>query len=195
MTGRMRCPDEKTLRDAYGKVDPGELTRAGYQRLAALVEKEAAVNTRTPEGCPNANGTALTAPPNVNHRPRAAPGLRSGRQVSARCHAPGQLAGLCLLRGAPPGRADRRGPRGRRQDQRNPRVSAPDGTDPRRGTGGGLVTLDALHAQREHARYLVEERGAHYLLSVKGNQKNLAQASSLEADPGPAPNQRARPRP
>ncbi|MET4641481.1 putative transposase YbfD/YdcC [Streptomyces atratus] len=40
-----------------------------------------------------------------------------------------------------------------------------------------LVTLDALHAlhaQREHARYLVEERGAHYLLSVKGNQKNLA---------------------
>jgi predicted transposase YbfD/YdcC len=37
-----------------------------------------------------------------------------------------------------------------------------------------VVTLDALHAQREHARYLVEERGAHYLLSVKGNQKNLA---------------------
>ena len=33
-----------------------------------------------------------------------------------------------------------------------------------------VVTLDALHAQREHARYLVEERGAHYLLSVKGNQ-------------------------
>ncbi|MEU0969024.1 hypothetical protein ABZ357_27715 [Streptomyces sp. NPDC005917] len=37
-----------------------------------------------------------------------------------------------------------------------------------------MVTLDALHAQREHARYLVEERGAHHLLSVKGNQKNLA---------------------
>ncbi|MEV0489479.1 hypothetical protein [Streptomyces atratus] len=52
ITGRMRCPDEKTLRDAYGKVDPGELTRAGYQRLAAVVEKEAAVNAQTPEGLP-----------------------------------------------------------------------------------------------------------------------------------------------
>jgi predicted transposase YbfD/YdcC len=37
-----------------------------------------------------------------------------------------------------------------------------------------VVTLDALHAQREHARYLVQERGAHYLLSVKGSQVILA---------------------
>ena len=34
-----------------------------------------------------------------------------------------------------------------------------------------VVTVDAMHAQRDHARYLVEERRAHYLLSVKGNQK------------------------
>jgi hypothetical protein len=33
-----------------------------------------------------------------------------------------------------------------------------------------LVTVDALHAQHDHARYLVEARKAHYLLSVKNNQ-------------------------
>ncbi|MBR7679147.1 ISAs1 family transposase, partial [Streptomyces daliensis] len=38
---------------------------------------------------------------------------------------------------------------------------------------GTVVTVDALHAQRAHASYL-HERGAHYLLTVKGNQKNLA---------------------
>jgi predicted transposase YbfD/YdcC len=36
-----------------------------------------------------------------------------------------------------------------------------------------LVTADALHCQKSHAKYLVEERGAHYLLTVKGNQETL----------------------
>jgi len=37
---------------------------------------------------------------------------------------------------------------------------------------GVLVTADALHAQREHATWL-HERGAHYLVTVKGNQPSL----------------------
>jgi predicted transposase YbfD/YdcC len=35
-----------------------------------------------------------------------------------------------------------------------------------------VVTADALHAQREHAEYL-HRRGAHYVLTVKGNQPSL----------------------
>src|SRR6476661_2084996 len=35
---------------------------------------------------------------------------------------------------------------------------------------GAVVTADALHAQRSHAGYLVTQRGAHYLLTVKRNQ-------------------------
>jgi predicted transposase YbfD/YdcC len=35
-----------------------------------------------------------------------------------------------------------------------------------------VVTADALHAQREHAAYL-HRRGAHYVLTVKGNQQSL----------------------
>ncbi|MCY0963414.1 ISAs1 family transposase [Streptomyces sp. H27-H5] len=35
---------------------------------------------------------------------------------------------------------------------------------------GTVVTADALHTQREHAKWLVEAKNAHYLLVVKGNQ-------------------------
>ena len=38
---------------------------------------------------------------------------------------------------------------------------------------GAVVTADALHAQRAHAEYLVDARGAHYLLTVKRNQPHL----------------------
>jgi len=38
---------------------------------------------------------------------------------------------------------------------------------------GVLVTADALHCQKDHAKYLVEQHGAHYLPTVKGNQPTL----------------------
>jgi len=38
---------------------------------------------------------------------------------------------------------------------------------------GKVVTADAMHAQKEHARFLVEEKGADYVFTVKGNQGNL----------------------
>lgn len=38
---------------------------------------------------------------------------------------------------------------------------------------GVTVTGDALHTQRDHARHLVEDKNAHYLLLVKGNQPRL----------------------
>ena len=40
------------------------------------------------------------------------------------------------------------------------------------GLDGALVTMDALHAQRDHATWL-HKRGAHYLVTVKGNQPGL----------------------
>jgi hypothetical protein len=38
---------------------------------------------------------------------------------------------------------------------------------------GRVVTADALHTQRETARFLVEDKQAHYLLTVKENQPTL----------------------
>jgi predicted transposase YbfD/YdcC len=48
---------------------------------------------------------------------------------------------------------------------------------------GAVVTADAIHTQRSHASYLVEERGADYVLIVKANQPNLfAQLDALNWD-------------
>ncbi|HKS45058.1 MAG TPA: ISAs1 family transposase [Amycolatopsis sp.] len=41
------------------------------------------------------------------------------------------------------------------------------------GLTGVLVTADAMHTQRAHASYLVEQRGADYILIAKANQPNL----------------------
>ncbi|WP_326592068.1 ISAs1 family transposase [Streptomyces sp. NBC_01294] len=41
---------------------------------------------------------------------------------------------------------------------------------------GVTVTADALHTQREHARFLVEEKHAHYVFVVKANQPGLSAA-------------------
>jgi len=42
-----------------------------------------------------------------------------------------------------------------------------------------VITADALHAQRSHAKYLAR-RGAHYVITVKGNQPSLyAQVAAL----------------
>jgi len=40
---------------------------------------------------------------------------------------------------------------------------------------GSLVTADALHTQSETARIIVQEKGADYLFTVKGNQPGVAQ--------------------
>lgn len=40
---------------------------------------------------------------------------------------------------------------------------------------GRVVTADALHTQTETARYLIEDKNAHYLFSVKDNQPSLKQ--------------------
>lgn len=45
---------------------------------------------------------------------------------------------------------------------------------------GVTVSADALHTQRDHARYLVKEKGAHYAFTVKRNQPSLyAQLKAL----------------
>jgi predicted transposase YbfD/YdcC len=38
---------------------------------------------------------------------------------------------------------------------------------------GAIVTADAMHAQRGHAEYLVYQRAAHFVLTVKRNQPHL----------------------
>lgn len=58
---------------------------------------------------------------------------------------------------------------------------------------GQVVSLDALHTQQETARYLIEEKHADYLFTVKDNQPTLKadiEALNLAAFPPSAPNDR-----
>ena len=58
---------------------------------------------------------------------------------------------------------------------------------------GRVVTADALHTQRETARFLVEDKGAHDLLTVKENQPTLyADLSALSEAHVPAVRRDAR---
>lgn len=51
---------------------------------------------------------------------------------------------------------------------------------------GRVVTADALHTQTETARYLVEDKQAHYLFTVKDNQPTLkADIASLQMEAFP----------
>ena len=47
-----------------------------------------------------------------------------------------------------------------------------------------VITADAMHCQRDHVTYLAE-RGAHWILMVKGNQPHLRNSSPLY--PGGSP--------
>ena len=63
---------------------------------------------------------------------------------------------------------------------------------------GHIVTPDALHTPTATARFLVEEKPAHYVMEVKGNQRTLqdACAALALADCSPSgPNDRSGPRP
>jgi hypothetical protein len=170
LAGRIRCPDEKTLRDAYAKVSPGELTRAGYQRLAALAETATAgeASALTPQGLPEREQrraqrvTRLDGPP-----PTQTGRIRRRRQMPARRQRPdgSQLYIFSAVRhqDALTVAAREVGAKTNEIPEFQPLMEQIDDED----LNDAVVTLDALHAQREHARYLVEERGAHYLLSVK----------------------------
>ena len=56
-----------------------------------------------------------------------------------------------------------------------------------------VVTADAMHTQRETARFLVEDKHAHYLFTVKDNQPTLREAIA-ELSPAHFPPARRNPR-
>jgi predicted transposase YbfD/YdcC len=51
---------------------------------------------------------------------------------------------------------------------------------------GRVVTADALHTQEQTARYLVQDKQAHYVFTVKDNQPTLKDdIASLQMEASP----------
>ncbi|MGW9030126.1 transposase family protein [Streptomyces sp. NPDC055722] len=176
--GRFKAPGERTLRDAFGKVDAAALTQAGFARLAALAP--ASSTTQAPDG--------------VREREQRR-AHHAARRAEAMVGPPRRLAfavdGKCL-RGAV--RADGSrvflmtavrhddtltaalreiGAKTNEIPEFAPLLDQIDQAD----LTDAVITVDALRAQKDHARYLVEQRDAHYLLSVKNNHHRRSQTS------------------
>jgi predicted transposase YbfD/YdcC len=175
LLGRYRVPSEKTLRSVLGRLDPAELSAAGYAYLTSqLPDEQASATLLMPDGGPEREQRrayrAAAQAGSVYHRRRAI-------AVDGKC-----------LRGArrPDGTrvfmlsAVRHGDgitlASREIDAKTneipefqPLLDQIDDAD----LAGTVITADALHAQHAHAAYL-HERGAHYLLTIKNNQRGQA---------------------
>jgi predicted transposase YbfD/YdcC len=174
-SGRYLAPDEGTLREVFARVDPGALAAAGFARLKDLIPP--AAGRLAPDGVPEREQRRAGKATHERQRP-----VRPPRRVAYAAD------GKCL-RGAlrPDGTqvhvlsavrhhdaltaASREIAAKTNEIPELPRLlDQLDDTD----VVGAVFTMDALHAQRSHARYIVEQRNAHYLITIKDNQPNLA---------------------
>ncbi|MCA1224246.1 transposase family protein, partial [Streptomyces sp. 8L] len=163
--GRYRAPGERTLRDAFAKVDPGALTATGFARFTALASS--AAGRLSPDGVPEreqrcAHRAAVLAPEPARLRRRAFAVDGKCLRGAVRADGTRMFVLTAVLREI--------GAKTNEIPEFAPLLDAFDDADLRE----AVITVDAIHAQKEHARYLVEDRHAHYLLSVKNNQPTLA---------------------
>jgi hypothetical protein len=145
-TGRYTPPDETTLRRVLQRLDPGELDRLVGDWLASLQSTSAACGA----GAMAVDGKTL----------RGAVGP-DGRQVhlfAALLHQTGTVMAQ------------------RRVDDKTNEISELAPLLEEVDLAGRVVTADALHTQVEHARWLVENKQADYLLTVKDNQPSLVRS-------------------
>ncbi len=151
-------PDESTIRDALEAVDPTVLTAAAGGWLTALAQRrgdaEQAANpspapARRPRRTIAVDGKAVrgtrhyTGTGRAQHLSSAADSRTMG--VLGQVDVDGKSNELTAFR---------------------PLLEPLDSTDT-------VITADALHTQRDHATFLVEDKKAHYILVVKKNQRAL----------------------
>ncbi|MCX4826994.1 ISAs1 family transposase [Streptomyces sp. NBC_01142] len=182
LLGRYRVPSEKTLRSVLGRLDPGEISAAGYDCLRPLLSAQPCrPDPVMPDGGTEreqrrAHRTAASAAPARSRRRAIAVDgkcLRGAKRpdgsrvflLSAVRHGDGVTLASREI-----------GAKTNEIPEFAPLLDHIDDTD----LAGTVVTADALHAQRDHATYL-HERGAHYLLTIKNNQRG--QARQLHALP------------
>lgn len=173
IASRYLHPDEKTLRDAYAKVDPSHLAKAGFVVLAHLAA-DTAKTCMTPDGLPEREqrrtaGREADTPGKPRRRGAFAVDgkcLRGAKRPDG-----SQLYVISAVRHHDALTAAAR-PIPAKSNEIPAFAPLLDDIDDADMTEA-VVTKDALHAQRDHAEYLVEQRHAHYLVTVKRNQPGL----------------------
>jgi hypothetical protein len=165
-TGRYTPPDEATIRRALQRVDPQALDRlVGGWLGARQPPADAADGTAVDDQAVAVDGKTLRGAVDAD-----------GRRVHL-------LAALTQQQGTVLAQ--------RRVDGKSNEISGfrpllEEVVD----LAGWVVTADALHCQRDHARYLVAERHADYLFVAKENQPGLVAAISQLPEQAFSPSQR-----
>jgi predicted transposase YbfD/YdcC len=173
LTGRYRVPDERTLREAYSRVDPGGLAAAGYGYLGALAQAEPALVS--PHGASEREQRRAyhAATGQVSRRPRHDALATDGKCLRAARRPDGSQVYLLSVVRHRDGLSLATRPIAAKTNEITEFAPLLDQI-PDQDLANRVVTADALHAQRAHATYLVEQRHAHYLFTVKNNQPTLA---------------------
>jgi hypothetical protein len=157
--GRYRAPDERTLRDAYGKVDPAALTAAGFAALAAHTRPDPA--RLAPDGVHEREQRRAchSATLNPRSRPRRTILAVDGKCLRGAKRPDGsQVFVLSAVR-----HTDAIMLAAREIGAKTNEIPEFSPLLDQIGDGDLEEAVDALHAQRAHALYLVEQRRAHYL--------------------------------
>ncbi|WP_434098281.1 ISAs1 family transposase [Streptomyces mirabilis] len=175
LRGRFRIPSEKTLRRVLGLLDPAEVGAAGFAYLAPILHQATSAPAARTRGLiereqRRAHRQALDSDrPTPKRRVYAVDGkcLRGAHRpdgsrvfvLSAVRHGDGITLASREI-----------GAKTNEIPELQPLLDQIADTD----LTGAVITVDALPAQRAHAHYLVEQRDAHYLFTVKANQRKLA---------------------
>jgi hypothetical protein len=165
-TGRYSPPDEATIRRALQRVDPQALDRLVGGWLGARQPPTHADGTVADEGAVAVDGKTLRGAVDAD-----------GRRVHLLA-ALDQQQGTVLAQ--------------RRVDGKTNEITGFRPLLDEVDLEGKVVTADALHCQRDHARYLIAERHADYLFVAKENQPGLVAAISRLPEQAFSPSERDR---
>ena len=146
--GRYRAPHPGTMADLLGRLDAGQVDLAHARHRAAQL---AELHPRH-DGTGELFGLAVDG---KTSRGTAHHGGRALHRLGAFTHTDAIMLATCDVDG--------------KTNEINTFAPLLDQIGD---LSGAVVTGDALHCQRKHARYL-RERGAHYVLPVAGNQPGL----------------------
>jgi predicted transposase YbfD/YdcC len=172
-TGWIRPPSARTFSRVFGRVDAEAFNAALYGYLAAVPASPPgvlpAVTRHEREQRRAAAAAARPGPPGLLGHDAA-----DGKTVRGAVRTDGSQVHLLSVLDVAAGcvRAQREiGAKTNEIPELAPALAHLD-------LSGRVVTLDALHTQAETARHLVEDKHAHYLMIIKGNQPSLLQAAT-----------------
>jgi predicted transposase YbfD/YdcC len=173
LTGRYRVPDERTLRDAYSRVDPSALAAAGYGYLGTVAPT--GPSPRTPHGDADREQRRAhrDTGADMRRRPRRTALAVDGKCLRGARRRDGSQVYLLSAVRHHDGITLATRPIAAKTNEITEFTPLLDQINDHDLTGA-VITADALHAQRAHAIYLVQQRHAHYLFTVKNNQPTLA---------------------